>query len=1799
MDKQSLLVLYSKGSRVWIQHPVEIWESAEIIESYDGKKLSVLTESGDKREIKTEKSDELPPLRNPDILIGENDLTSLSYLHEPAVLYNLLVRFCHKNSIYTYCGIVLVAINPYQELPIYGNDTIWAYRGRAMGDLDPHIFAIAEEAYNRMESEKKDQSIIVSGESGAGKTVSAKYVMRYFATVSGSSKETQIEKKVLASSPIMEAIGNAKTTRNDNSSRFGKFIELQFNKYYQIVGASMRTYLLEKSRVVFQAPEERNYHIFYQLCAARNQYPDLKLDDAKEYEFLCSEHIIAGVNDEKCFQETKHALDTLGFDESDQLDIFYILSSILFLGNINISENPRGAHGDSEASFIKDDDVHLVKMAELLKLNSRDLRKWLCHRRIVSMKETFDKPMNANEARGARDALAKYMYAELFCWIVKMINRALETTNEKHRFIGVLDIYGFETFEINSFEQFCINYANEKLQQQFNLHVFKLDQEEYLKEDIEWKFIDFYDNQPCIDLIETRLGILDLLDEECRMPKGTDDSWADKLYGKCTKWNHFAKPRFGTSSFIIKHFADSVEYQTFGFLDKNKDTVIEEQVVVLKDSGNKLLRKLFETGNNNKLNVASHAATIGHSNKMRVSIASHKQMSATSPANKQHKKTVGSQFRDSLNALMATLNATTPHYIRCIKPNDSKEAFVYTPQRAVQQLRACGVLETIRISAAGFPSRILYTDFHSRYKVLSKSSQRKKDIRESCEFLMNTFIKDEDKYKYGKTKIFFRAGQVAFLERLRSDKMKACLVILQKTVRGYLARKRYLKSLNAAKLLQRVTRGFLARRRVHHIRRNRASITIQKNVRRWIQYRKYQQIRRSVLKIQCYGRGLLARQKYQNMRENKAASKIQATVRGWLQRKKYLHSLESIVKCQCTIRRFLARKQLKELKREARSVEHVKKLNKGLENKIISMQQKIGEMQKEINSLRNVSAELNETKQKLEALKTVEAELKTARVQLAERDVELNNVVNLLQQERYSSEELKNLKQKEIEEYEKRCERLEHERESLMKDIESVKESATENKVNIEEMIRSKIEQEKLILLREQDQDRDAYQKLLTERNILEARVEAMEKELMNQGHGHYRSLSDASTISIQDNSRGSPDGTASVVAEKEDVSLLLKLHQKLKSLEFERDKLTKKIDNTERIISGSPYNDRARDSFKIQELEMENEKLRSSLEKLRKAVAESHTEAASNELIDQFREMETELIRRREECSQLRNVLVNNTEGLKSLAKSNYSPEADLESINEDGELVLAFEAQKKINRQLEEELQREKTLWTKEKEDFKEEIARLKEDNERQQQLLAVNLSKSPQSQAEAYLASEVNRVVAENLEFRDKYDLLQKECRKIKKQLQRYLEECNEKNANSTIIENNNSVNTSVIANIVNSELPSVRKKEKNYLGMFEFSKDDIQTILKALINDLKPSIAINLLPGLPAYILFMCVRHTDFVNDEDKVRLLLCGFINNAKKTVKRKTHDLETSILWLSNTVRLLHTLKQYSGEQAFQEENTPTQNAQCLQNFDLYEYRQVLSDQAVYFFQCTIRTMQNKIKDLALVAILEFEAIPGLSSGKHLTRSLSVTTAETPVNQTPDTLQKQLTEYYNILSILGVDYQVIVQVFQQLFYFICATIMNNMLLRKELCHWTKGMQIRYNLSHLEQWARDLNLGTSETANILEMLQPIIQAAQLLQARKTDNDVNSICDMCNKMTTNQIIKILNLYTPGDDYEEKVSMSFIKKVQETLLKRKDTEQPTLLMDTKFQFSVRFPFNPSNIRLEDIEIPDTINLPMLRKI
>ncbi|XP_050990802.1 unconventional myosin-Va isoform X5 [Labeo rohita] len=1822
---QELDFMFVKYARVWIPDVEEVWKSAELTKDYrqgDGV-LQLQLEDGKELEYKLDsKTNNLPHLRNPDILVGENDLTALSYLHEPAVLHNLKVRFIDSKLIYTYCGIVLVAINPYETLPIYGTDIINAYSGQNMGDMDPHIFAVAEEAYKQMARDERNQSIIVSGESGAGKTVSAKYAMRYFATVSGSASEANVEEKVLASNPIMESIGNAKTTRNDNSSRFGKYIEIGFDKKYHIIGANMRTYLLEKSRVVFQADEERNYHIFYQLCASAHlpELKALKLGKADGFHYTKQGRnpVIDGVDDAKEMSTTRNAFTLLGVNESYQMGLFQILASILHLGNVEVKDR------DADSSIIPPNNGHLSVFCELMGVTYQDMSHWLCHKKLKTATETYIKPIPKLQAINARDALAKHIYAKLFNWIVDHVNKALHSTVKQHSFIGVLDIYGFETFEINSFEQFCINYANEKLQQQFNMHVFKLEQEEYMKEQIPWTLIDFYDNQPCINLIEAKMGILDLLDEECKMPKGSDDSWAQKLYNTHLKTCAlFEKPRMSNKAFIIQHFADKVEYQCDGFLEKNKDTVNEEQINVLKASKFDLLVELFQDEEKATSPAGAAPATGGRT---RLSVKPDKNKAGQ--ASKEHKKTVGLQFRNSLQLLMETLNATTPHYVRCIKPNDYKYAFTFDPKRAVQQLRACGVLETIRISAAGFPSRWTYQEFFSRYRVLMKQKDVLTDKKMTCKNVLEKLVQDPDKYQFGKTKIFFRAGQVAYLEKLRADKLRAACIRIQKTIRCWLAHKKYLRMKHAATTIQRYVRGYQARCLAKFLRRTRAAIIIQKYQRMYVQRKCYKRKQAAALAMQCILRAYMARQLYKALLREHKAILIQKMVRGWLARQWYKRTIEAIVYLQCCVRRMRAKRELKKLKIEARSVEHFKKLNIGMENKIMQLQRRIDDQNKENRVL---SERLN-TLEVSHATESERLRVELTRLRGAEEDAKnnANKVTSLLEELERLRKDLQNT-QKEKKAIEDWAQTYQDEMEQMIAELKEQNHLLKNEKNDLNRLIQEQgqqwtekmqraLKEETQQLENDLNEERSRYQNLLTEHLRLEEKYDDLKEEITLAVNvpkpGHRRTDSTHSSnesectynsefAESEEGTRGGEDVSKSIL----DMSLFLKLQKRVSELEQEKQSLQNELDRREEQFQRARARDdeehkKARsaeleyESLKRQELESENKKLKHHLNEMRQSLrgsAEAGSAApgspAYTVLLDQLNSSNEELEVRKEEVLILRSQLVSQKEAMqhKETMTEPLPYIEDVQKLTDAKEISQAYMGLKETNRLLESQLQAQRRSHENEVEVLRGELQSVKEENNRQQQLLAQNLQLPPEARIEASLQHEITRLTNENLDLMEQLEKQDKTVRKLKKQLKVFAKKINDLEGGQMDVSPGQTTDEPV-------HPVNIPRREKDFQGMLEYKKEDELKLVKNLILELKPrGVAVNLIPGLPAYILFMCLRHADYVNDDQKVRSLLTSVINSIKKILKKRGDDFETVSFWLSNTCRFLHCLKQYSGDEQFMKHNTPKQNDHCLSNFDLAEYRQVLSDLAIQIYQQLIKCMENILQPMIVSGMLEHETIQGVSGVKPTGLRKRTSSIADEGTYTLDSIIRQLNSFHSIMCQHGTDPELIKQVVKQQFYIIGAVTLNNLLLRKDMCSWSKGMQIRYNVSQLEEWLRDKNL---MTCGAKETLEPLIQAAQLLQVKKkTDEDAEAICSMCNSLSTAQIVKVLNLYTPVNAFEERVSVLFIRTIQTRLRDRK--ESPQLLMDTKLIYPVTFPFNPSSLALETIQIPGSLNLAFLTRV
>ncbi|KAH0926279.1 hypothetical protein HID58_018535, partial [Brassica napus] len=848
-----------KALQFWVQLPNGNWELGKVLSTSGDESVIKLPEGNVLKVI----SETLVPA-NPDILDGVDDLMQLSYLNEPSVLYNLEYRY-NQDMIYTKAGPVLVAVNPFKEVPLYGDRNIEAYRKRS--NQSPHVYAIADTAIREMIRDEVNQSIIISGESGAGKTETAKIAMQYLASLGGGSG---IENEILKTNPILEAFGNAKTLRNDNSSRFGKLIEIHFSETRKISGAKIQTFLLEKSRVVQCAEGERSYHIFYQLCAGASPAlrEKLNLTSAKEYNYLRQSNCysIKGVDDAERFQAVQEALDIVHVSKDDQESVFAMLAAVLWLGNVSFSIIDNENHAEPES------DESLSTVARLIGCNINDLKLALSKRNIKVRNETFVQKLTLSQAIDARDALAKSIYASLFDWLVEQINKSLAVGKRRTgRSISILDIYGFESFNKNSFEQFCINYANERLQQHFNRHLFKLEQEEYIKDGIDWTRVDFEDNQTCLRLFEKKpLGLLSLLDEESTFPNGTDLTLANKLKEHLSDNSCFRGDRGKT--FTVAHYAGEVTYETTGFLEKNRDLLHSDSIKLLSSCSRHLPQ-------------AFASSMLVHSEKPVVGPL-HKAGGADS-----QRLSVATKFKGQLFELMQRLGKTTPHFIRCIKPNSVQSPGLYDQELVLQQLRCCGVLEVVRISRSGFPTRMSHQKFALRYGFLLLESIAAKDPLSVSVAILHQFNILPEMYQVGYTKLFFRTGQIGVLEDTRNRTLHGILR-LQSCFRGHQARSRLREYKRGITFLQSFVRGEKIRKEYTELlRRHRACSAIQSHVKRSIAKRRYKAKVDASLVIQSAIRGELVRRcggdiKYGGTKRNESGEVlVHASVLSELQRR--------------------------------------------------------------------------------------------------------------------------------------------------------------------------------------------------------------------------------------------------------------------------------------------------------------------------------------------------------------------------------------------------------------------------------------------------------------------------------------------------------------------------------------------------------------------------------------------------------------------------------------------------------------------------------------------------------------------------------------------------------------------------------------------------------------------------------------------------------------------------------------------------------------------------------------------------
>ncbi|XP_059180070.1 myosin heavy chain, fast skeletal muscle-like [Centropristis striata] len=781
---------FDAKTAVFVVDPKELFVKGTL-QSKDGGKATVKTDVG---QVVTVKDDEFFPM-NPPKFDKIEDMAMMTHLNEASVLFNLKERYAAW-MIYTYSGLFCVTVNPYKWLPVYNQEVVVAYRGKKRQEAPPHIFSISDNAYQFMLTDRENQSILITGESGAGKTVNTKRVIQYFATIAGSADRRKdaaasgklhgnLEDQIISANPLLEAFGNAKTVRNDNSSRFGKFIRIHFGTSGKLASADIETYLLEKSRVTFQLSAERSYHIFYQVMS--NKKPELIetlliSTNPFDYPFVSQGEIsVASIDDSEELMATDSAIETLGFTGEERIGIYKLTGAVMHYGNMKFKQKQREEQAEPDGTEVAD------KAAYLMGLNSADLLKALCYPRVKVGNEYVTKSQTVQQVYNSIGALAKSVYEKMFMWMVLRINQMLDTKQPRQFFIGVLDIAGFEIFDYNSLEQLCINFTNEKLQQFFNHHMFVLEQEEYKKEGIEWEFIDFgMDLAACIELIEKPMGIFSILEEECMFPKASDTTFKNKLYDQhLGKSNNFQKPKLVKGKveahFSLVHYAGTVDYSITGWLDKNKDPLNDTVVQLYQKAGLKLLAFLYSNYSSSDENPAGGSGAT-------VKKAAKKKGSSF--------QTVSALFRENLGKLMTNLKSTHPHFVRCLIPNETKTPGIMEHHLVIHQLRCNGVLEGIRICRKGYPSRILYGDFKQRYKVLNASvipEGQFIDNKKAAEKLLGSIDVDHTQYKFGHTKVFFKAGLLGLLEEMRDEKLASLITITQALCRGFLKRKEFQK----------------------------------------------------------------------------------------------------------------------------------------------------------------------------------------------------------------------------------------------------------------------------------------------------------------------------------------------------------------------------------------------------------------------------------------------------------------------------------------------------------------------------------------------------------------------------------------------------------------------------------------------------------------------------------------------------------------------------------------------------------------------------------------------------------------------------------------------------------------------------------------------------------------------------------------------------------------------------------------------------------------------------------------------
>eukprot|EP00751_Fragilariopsis_kerguelensis_P003632 CAMPEP_0170814840 /NCGR_PEP_ID=MMETSP0733-20121128/37986_1 /TAXON_ID=186038 /ORGANISM="Fragilariopsis kerguelensis, Strain L26-C5" /LENGTH=1580 /DNA_ID=CAMNT_0011173051 /DNA_START=245 /DNA_END=4987 /DNA_ORIENTATION=+ len=1046
-----------KGDEAWILAEVLKRGDTEIELQQVDKKENIFTRQLD---AKDEGSGEQKfrgvelantPLSEEERIAGaDNDLITLPHLHEPAILHTVGDRFL-RGSIYTWTGPVIIAVNPFQRLPLYTDEIREHYRSEGLfrsqgmggdGDLKPHVFAVADRSYRQMMAEgRKSQAILISGESGAGKTETTKIVMSYLTNLGamGTNEEKKdgelsVMERVLQSNPVLEAFGNARTLRNDNSSRFGKFIELGFSRAGHLLGAKVQTYLLEKVRLAFHATGERNFHIFYLLLRGgsheqKEKYGLLEGDTGGFELPNCFHYTKQGgapqlreYTDEEIFAHTMKGMSALGWTEETIDNVLSLIAGLLHLGEINFVS--KESDSGLDAAGIEDPES-VKRAARLLGVDIEKIEFALTQRLVVARGEEIKTELTIDKAIDARDALAKTIYGSLFLWVVEQVNKSIlwDNDDEVRSSIGVLDIFGFECFKINSFEQLCINYTNEALQQQFNKFIFKLEQEEYEAEKIEWAFISFPDNQDCLDTIQQKkIGILAMLDDECRLPRGSDRNWCTRMSkqwlpekGQTISENtrfQATQMQQGRATFCVRHFAGLVEYQAeTNFMEKNKDEIPLAAKNLFETAPTDLIKDCYSIQKKEVEDRSPNTSTRKGPTKT---------------------KTVSQQFKEQLSGLITNVESTDPHYIRCLKPNDAAKPSVLTRKRLTEQLRYGGVLEAVRVARAGYPIRLTHQAFFQRFRMLLphvpdeqipwniEGGEPQKlclDVLVSCleegkkreetgaldpkELGINRFEKirrmqrqpapmffPQTDVQLGATKIFMRKPPHDALEAHRVFHQSASATMIQCWVRGLERRKQYLILQDALLTIQRCHRGYKGRARWTALRRATASLLLSNHYRMQISRRRYNRAKRGTIKFQAVFRGV-------TIRRLLAATKLETFYRKYRRRKDFTMLRSAVIALQCKIRVNIAKKEVKGMVGEQKNIGKLQENNERLKMEMNSLKAMLAAQAKEDASNIAHSSELESKEKEISKLEKrvveLETQLANEKVIIAKLETDLKN----------------------------------------------------------------------------------------------------------------------------------------------------------------------------------------------------------------------------------------------------------------------------------------------------------------------------------------------------------------------------------------------------------------------------------------------------------------------------------------------------------------------------------------------------------------------------------------------------------------------------------------------------------------------------------------------------------------------------------------------------------------------------------------------------------------------------------------